>query len=59
MNLDDALQTFVVESRELLADMESALLGVEAAPDKSELINAIFRAAHTIKGSYEFVVTTL
>jgi two-component system chemotaxis sensor kinase CheA len=51
MNLDDALQTFVVESRELLADMESALLGVEAAPDKSELINAIFRAAHTIKGS--------
>jgi len=51
MNLDDALQTFVLESRELLEDMENALLGVEQAEEKSELVNAIFRAAHTIKGS--------
>ncbi len=51
MNLDDALQTFVLESRELLEDMENALLGVEQAEEKSEMVNAIFRAAHTIKGS--------
>jgi two-component system chemotaxis sensor kinase CheA len=51
MNLDQALQTFVSESRELLADMETALLAVEQAEDKDELVNAIFRAAHTIKGS--------
>ena len=51
MNLDQALQTFIVESRELLDDMETALLGIEQTEDKSELINAIFRAAHTIKGS--------
>jgi two-component system chemotaxis sensor kinase CheA len=51
MNVDDALQTFISESRELLADMEAALLTVEQAPDKHELVNAIFRAAHTIKGS--------
>jgi two-component system chemotaxis sensor kinase CheA len=51
MNLDDALQTFISESRELLAEMETALLTVEQAPDKDELVNAIFRAAHTIKGS--------
>jgi two-component system chemotaxis sensor kinase CheA len=51
MDLDDALETFILESRELLADMETALLGVEGADDKSEMINAIFRAAHTIKGS--------
>jgi two-component system chemotaxis sensor kinase CheA len=51
MNMDDALQTFVLESRELLEGMEDALLAVEQAEDKSEMVNAIFRAAHTIKGS--------
>ncbi|SHN43206.1 two-component system, chemotaxis family, sensor kinase CheA [Duganella sacchari] len=51
MNLDDALQTFIAESRELLEEMENALLNVDLAGDQSEAINAIFRAAHTIKGS--------
>jgi two-component system, chemotaxis family, sensor kinase CheA len=51
MELDQALQTFIVESRELLEDMENALLSIEQADEKTELINAIFRAAHTIKGS--------
>lgn len=51
MNLDDALQTFIIEARELLEQMESALLHVEQEPDDAEAINAIFRAAHTIKGS--------
>jgi two-component system chemotaxis sensor kinase CheA len=51
MNLDDALQTFIAESRELLQNMEDALLRIEQSPEDDELINAIFRAAHTIKGS--------
>ncbi|QEI08083.1 chemotaxis protein CheA [Pigmentiphaga aceris] len=52
MNLDDALQTFIVESRELLEDMEAALLSLgRDADDSSERVNAIFRAAHTVKGS--------
>jgi two-component system, chemotaxis family, sensor kinase CheA len=51
MNLDQALQTFIAESRELLGDMENALLAVEQAEQKDEMVNAIFRAAHTIKGS--------
>ncbi|WPC67875.1 chemotaxis protein CheA [Rhodoferax ferrireducens] len=51
MNLDDALQTFVIESRELLEGMEDALLAIEQAEEKDELVNAIFRTAHTIKGS--------
>jgi two-component system chemotaxis sensor kinase CheA len=53
MNLDDALQTFIVECRELLDDMETTLLslvGTDGQPD-GEAVNAIFRAAHTIKGS--------
>jgi two-component system chemotaxis sensor kinase CheA len=51
VNLDAALQTFIAESRELLEDMEAALLRVEQAPGDDDTINAIFRAAHTIKGS--------
>lgn len=51
MDMDDALELFIVESRELLEDMEAALLAIEGADDKTEMVNAIFRAAHTIKGS--------
>jgi two-component system chemotaxis sensor kinase CheA len=51
MNLDAALKTFIVESREMLVDMENALLTIEQNPDRDEAVNAIFRAAHTIKGS--------
>lgn len=51
MNLDEILKTFIAESEELLQQMEAALLQIEQAPDDAELINAIFRAAHTIKGS--------
>ncbi len=51
MELDDTLRMFVAESRELLQDMEDALLFVEQQTDKEESLNAIFRAAHTIKGS--------
>lgn len=51
MNLDEALKTFIIESRELLESMEEALLRIEHAADDPEIINAIFRAAHTIKGS--------
>ncbi|HXU94228.1 MAG TPA: chemotaxis protein CheA [Gallionella sp.] len=51
MNLDEALKTFIIESRELLEQMEEALLRIEQEPDDAEIVNAIFRAAHTIKGS--------
>ncbi|WP_395702307.1 chemotaxis protein CheA [Aquabacterium sp.] len=51
MNLDAALHTFTEESRELLGEMESALLALDQLADRTEAVNAIFRAAHTIKGS--------
>jgi two-component system chemotaxis sensor kinase CheA len=51
MNLDQALQTFIVECHELLEDMENALLNIGQSDDRAEAVNAIFRAAHTIKGS--------
>ncbi len=46
-----ALDTFIVESRELLQQMEEALLGLEQAEEVAEAIDAIFRTVHTIKGS--------
>lgn len=51
IDLDQALQTYIAEARDLLEEMESALLSLEGEPDNGELIGAIFRAAHTIKGS--------
>ncbi len=51
MNLDDALNTFVIEGRELLQHMEESLLNIERGIEDPDAINAIFRAAHTIKGS--------
>ncbi len=51
MTLDDALITFIAESGELLEAMEAALLSIDAGPPDAEAVNAIFRAAHTIKGS--------
>src|SRR3990167_7468373 len=51
MTLDDALQTFIAECRDLLQNMEQALLRIEQMPGDADTINAIFRAAHTIKGS--------
>jgi len=51
IDLDQVLHTFIAEARELLEDMEAALLRVGGEADPRESINAIFRAAHTIKGS--------
>lgn len=51
MNLDSALRTYIAESRELLEEMEHKLLHLEHEQDQQEHLNAIFRAAHTIKGS--------
>lgn len=51
INLDQAQQTFIVEARELLQAMEQSLLQLENEPDDQDAIGAIFRAAHTIKGS--------
>lgn len=42
---------FYVEAEEHLEHMEAALLQLEESPSDSELLNTIFRAAHSIKGA--------
>ncbi|MFS2117439.1 Hpt domain-containing protein, partial [Herbaspirillum frisingense] len=51
MKKDSARDAVVQEARELLVAMEAALLQIEMEGPTRECINAIFRAAHTIKGS--------
>jgi len=50
-DLDSAVDTFSEEAQELLDEMENALLALEDTPDDIEMINSLFRAMHTIKGS--------
>jgi len=59
MDISDFYQTFFDEADELLADMEQHLLGLDPQEPDSEQLNAIFRAAHSIKGgagTFGFVV---
>jgi two-component system chemotaxis sensor kinase CheA len=49
--MDQAMATYREEARELLAELETSLLELEEKPDDNDLINRVFRAMHTIKGS--------
>ncbi len=51
----ELLGEFVTESREFIAEAESALLSLEVDPDKMEAVNTVFRAFHTIKGTSGFL----
>lgn len=50
LDISDFYQTFFDEADELLADMEQHLLALAPAAPDAERLNAIFRAAHSIKG---------
>ncbi|MDR6584004.1 chemotaxis protein CheA [Herbaspirillum sp. BH-1] len=49
------LKDFVVEALELATNVEEHLLTLERHPDDLEILNAVFRAFHTIKGGAGFV----
>jgi two-component system chemotaxis sensor kinase CheA len=51
MTAPSYLTTFVHEVEDLLERIEAAILALETAPGDSELINQLFRAFHTLKGS--------
>ncbi len=48
--MDEITSVFVTESREQLAALEAALLALENSSGDDDTLNAVFRAAHTIKG---------
>ncbi len=54
----EILQDFLTESGELLEQLESDLVDLESTPQDLDLLNQIFRALHTIKGSASFLALT-
>lgn len=55
---DDILQDFLVEAGELLESLSEQLVELERRPDDSNLLNAIFRGFHTVKGGAGFLSLT-
>jgi two-component system chemotaxis sensor kinase CheA len=51
---DEAFQDFLDESRELLADLEPAILALEDNPEDPDLVDEPFRILHSIKGMASF-----
>ena len=49
-NPDQFRQSFREEAREILVDLESALLELNENRTDQELVGRVFRALHTIKG---------
>ncbi|TVQ54045.1 MAG: chemotaxis protein CheA [Rhodobacteraceae bacterium] len=48
--LDELRQTFFEECEEQLAELEAGLLRMQEGEDDKELVNAVFRAVHSVKG---------
>ncbi|NRA54697.1 MAG: chemotaxis protein CheA [Gammaproteobacteria bacterium] len=52
---EDILQDFLIEAGEILELLQEQLVELENNPHDSELLNAIFRGFHTIKGGAGFM----
>ncbi|MGA7400925.1 MAG: chemotaxis protein CheA [Candidatus Sulfotelmatobacter sp.] len=55
LNDPSLIQEFLAESEEFLQRMDQDMVALEAAPHDAELLNRIFRALHTIKGTSGFL----
>lgn len=53
--MKEIIDEFLVEADELLRSLDTNLVKLESAPHDLELLNEIFRAAHTIKGTSSFL----
>lgn len=54
-DIQEILEDFLVEAFELIEQLDQNLVELENNPDDLELLNSIFRVAHTIKGSSSFL----
>ncbi len=52
---EEILQDFLVEAGEILEKLSEQLVDLEQNPDDSDLLNAIFRGFHTVKGGAGFL----
>ncbi|WP_215781561.1 chemotaxis protein CheA [Paludibacterium sp. B53371] len=56
--MEELLQDFLMESNDLLSDVDNKLVELEKRPDDKALLNDIFRGFHTIKGGAGFLNVT-
>ncbi len=54
-DMQELLEDFLIEAFEMIEQMDQDLVELENNPDDLELLNKIFRVAHTIKGSGSFL----
>lgn len=54
----DILQDFLIEAGEILELLSEQLVDLEQSPDDPDLLNAIFRGFHTVKGGAGFLQLT-
>ena len=54
-DLQEIMEDFLVEAYELIEQMDQDLVELESNPEDLELLNGIFRVAHTVKGSSSFL----
>lgn len=54
-DMQEILEDFLVEAFELVEQIDHDLVELEANPGDLELLNSIFRVAHTVKGSSSFL----
>ena len=52
---EEILQDFLVEAGEILEQLSEQLVELERSPDDADLLNAIFRGFHTVKGGAGFL----
>ena len=52
---EEILQDFLVEAGEILEQLSEQLVDLEQNPDDRDLLNAIFRGFHTVKGGAGFL----
>ena len=61
--MKEIIGDFLIEADELIASLDNNLVTLESSPEDLNLLNEIFRAVHTIKGTSSFLgfeqVTTL
>lgn len=53
--MEELLQDFLMESTDLLSDVDNKLVELEKRPEDKALLNDIFRGFHTIKGGAGFL----
>jgi len=53
--MKEIIDDFLVEADELIESLDTNLVKLETSPDDLDLLNEIFRAAHTVKGTSSFL----